>query len=154
MHAARPPQAAARAHPHGRIEQAAPDPGHHGRARPCAAGEGLARAGHDGRNNARALHRRWCRGVVRRQAGAPKPAGAADHANYSKRAMAAELVSLLRQPFALDDGLKNGETDALATLRAQAAGLQRTPRRAKAGRNVTQMHYARQGIVTDRKSVV
>ncbi len=34
---------------------------------------------------------------------------------------------------------------ALAALRFD---LQRTPRRAKAGRNVTQMHYARQGIVT------
>ena len=34
---------------------------------------------------------------------------------------------------------------ALAALRFE---LQRTPRRAKAGRNVTQMHYARQGIVT------
>jgi phosphomethylpyrimidine synthase len=34
---------------------------------------------------------------------------------------------------------------ALAALRFE---LQRTPRRAKPGRNVTQMHYARQGIVT------
>jgi len=34
---------------------------------------------------------------------------------------------------------------ALAALRFD---LQRTPRRAKAGRNVTQMHYARHGIVT------
>ncbi|MCC2971387.1 phosphomethylpyrimidine synthase ThiC [Massilia sp. IC2-476] len=34
---------------------------------------------------------------------------------------------------------------ALAALRFE---LQRTPRRAKAGRNVTQMHYARQSIVT------
>ena len=34
---------------------------------------------------------------------------------------------------------------ALAALRFS---LQRTPRRARAGRNVTQMHYARQGIVT------
>ena len=34
---------------------------------------------------------------------------------------------------------------ALTALRFE---LQRTPRRAKAGRNVTQMHYARQGIVT------
>ncbi|WP_272492116.1 phosphomethylpyrimidine synthase ThiC [Massilia phyllostachyos] len=33
-------------------------------------------------------------------------------------------------------------------LRALRFELQRTPRRAKAGRNVTQMHYARQGIVT------
>ena len=34
---------------------------------------------------------------------------------------------------------------ALTALRFE---LQRTPRRAKAGRNVTQRHYARQGIVT------
>lgn len=34
---------------------------------------------------------------------------------------------------------------ALAALRFE---LQRTPRRAKLGRNVTQMHYARQGIIT------
>jgi len=59
-----------------------------------------------------------------------------------------------RKPFALDDGLKNGETDALAALRAQAAGLQRQPRRAKAGANVTQMHYARKGIVTPEMEYV
>ena len=53
-----------------------------------------------------------------------------------------------RKPFALDDGLKNGESDALAALRAQAAGLQRTPRRATKGSNVSQMHYARRGIIT------
>ncbi len=53
-----------------------------------------------------------------------------------------------RAPFALDDGAKHGETDMLAALRAQAAGLQRRPRRARAGANVSQMHYARQGIVT------
>ena len=53
-----------------------------------------------------------------------------------------------RKPFALDDGLKNGETDALAALRAQAAGLQRQPRRARSGANVTQMHYGKKGIVT------
>src|SRR5262249_35714725 len=46
------------------------------------------------------------------------------------------------------------ETDALAALRAQAAGLQRTPRRAKAGGNVTQMHYARRGIVTPEMEYV
>ncbi|MDR3452581.1 MAG: phosphomethylpyrimidine synthase ThiC, partial [Rhodoferax sp.] len=34
-----------------------------------------------------------------------------------------------RAPFALDDGARHGETDALAALRAQAAGLQRAPRR-------------------------
>jgi phosphomethylpyrimidine synthase len=59
-----------------------------------------------------------------------------------------------RAPYALDDGLKNGETDVLAALRAQAAGLQRTPRRARSGANVTQMHYARKGIVTPEMEYV
>ena len=59
-----------------------------------------------------------------------------------------------RQPYALDDGLKTGESDALAALRAQAAALQRTPRRAKAGANVSQMHYARQGIITPEMEYV
>ncbi len=57
---------------------------------------------------------------------------------------------------AVDDGLKEGERhdERMAALRAAAAGLQRTPRRAKAGRNVTQMHYARQGIVTPEMEFV
>jgi phosphomethylpyrimidine synthase len=59
-----------------------------------------------------------------------------------------------RTPYALDDGLKNGESDALAALRLQAAGLQRTPRRAKAGGNVSQMHYARQGSITPEMEYV
>ncbi len=59
-----------------------------------------------------------------------------------------------RTPYALDDGLKSGESDALAALRAQAAGLQRTPRRARAGANVSQMHYARRGIVTPEMEYV
>ncbi|TXH88933.1 MAG: phosphomethylpyrimidine synthase ThiC [Rhodoferax sp.] len=58
------------------------------------------------------------------------------------------------KPFALDDGLKNGETDALTALRAQAAGLQRQPRRAKSGANVSQMHYAKKGIVTPEMEYV
>src|SRR5262249_53781403 len=41
-----------------------------------------------------------------------------------------------------------------AALRTQAAGLQRTPRRARAGANVTQMHYARRGIVTPEMEYV
>jgi phosphomethylpyrimidine synthase len=55
-----------------------------------------------------------------------------------------------RSRVALDDGGKHGEVaDArIEALRAEAAGLQRQPLRAKAGQNVTQMHYARQGIVT------
>ena len=39
-------------------------------------------------------------------------------------------------------------------LTALRFNLQRTPRRAKAGRNVTQMHYARQGIVTPEMEFV
>lgn len=55
-----------------------------------------------------------------------------------------------RARVALDDGGKHGEVaDArIEALRAEAAGLQRQPLRAKAGQNVTQMHYARKGIVT------
>jgi phosphomethylpyrimidine synthase len=55
-----------------------------------------------------------------------------------------------RNRVALDDGGKNEERDSsrIEALRAEAAALQRTPRRAKAGQNVTQMHYARQGIIT------
>jgi phosphomethylpyrimidine synthase len=59
-----------------------------------------------------------------------------------------------RARLALDDGGRHGEVgDArIEALRAEAAGLQRRPLRAKggigAGANVTQMHYARKGIVT------
>ncbi|MDP3248254.1 MAG: phosphomethylpyrimidine synthase ThiC, partial [Polaromonas sp.] len=57
---------------------------------------------------------------------------------------------------AVDDGTRrqdrddpqDPETQRIAALRAQAAGLQRMPRRARAGANVTQMHYARRGIIT------
>ena len=50
----------------------------------------------------------------------------------------------------LDDGGKHEGRDAerIDQLRREAAGLQRQPRRARSGANVTQMHYARQGIVT------
>ncbi len=55
-----------------------------------------------------------------------------------------------RAAHVLDDGGKNeaAAAERIAQLRAEAAGLQRQPRRAKAGANVTQMHYARQGIIT------
>ena len=55
-----------------------------------------------------------------------------------------------RDVLAVDDGLKEGERhdERMAALRQAAAALQRQPRRALPGRNVTQMHYARQGIVT------
>ncbi|MFZ4552751.1 MAG: phosphomethylpyrimidine synthase ThiC, partial [Aquabacterium sp.] len=57
---------------------------------------------------------------------------------------------------AVDDGLKDGEHhDArMAALRQAAAGLQRPPRRAIAGHNVTQMHYARRGIITPEMEFV
>ncbi|WPB57992.1 phosphomethylpyrimidine synthase ThiC [Xylophilus sp. GOD-11R] len=56
----------------------------------------------------------------------------------------------------LDDGGSHEARDgaAIARLRAEAAGLQRTPRRARGGGNVTQMHYARRGIVTPEMEYV
>ena len=61
-----------------------------------------------------------------------------------------------RAPQALDDGTKHEarEAERLAALRREAAALQRAPRRAKAGANVTQMHYARRGIVTPEMEFV
>ncbi|MDM0082595.1 phosphomethylpyrimidine synthase ThiC [Variovorax sp. J31P179] len=61
-----------------------------------------------------------------------------------------------RLHLALDDGATHADRDArrIAELRAGAAALQRTPRRAKAGANVTQMHYARRGIVTPEMEYV
>jgi phosphomethylpyrimidine synthase len=57
---------------------------------------------------------------------------------------------------AVDDGTKNEEREGqrVAALRAEAASLQRTPRRATSGGNVTQMHYARRGIVTPEMEFV
>jgi len=62
-----------------------------------------------------------------------------------------------RSPEQRDDGLRRSDPAAharLAALRAEAAGLQRTPRRAVAGANVTQMHYARRGIITPEMEYV
>ena len=60
-----------------------------------------------------------------------------------------------RARIALDDGGKRGEEDSrVAQLRAEAAALQRSPRRAKSGANVTQMHYARRGIITPEMEYV
>jgi len=61
-----------------------------------------------------------------------------------------------RVHLALDDGATHADRDAqrIAELRAGAAALQRTPRRAKSGANVTQMHYARRGIVTPEMEYV
>ncbi len=59
----------------------------------------------------------------------------------------------------LDDGVKGElrgaiEADRIDALRHAAAALQRAPRRAKSGANVTQMHYARRGIVTPEMEYV
>jgi len=59
-----------------------------------------------------------------------------------------------RPPVALDDGSKSEDAARLAQLRIEAAGLQRQPLRAKSGANVTQMHYARKGIVTPEMEYV
>lgn len=52
-----------------------------------------------------------------------------------------------RQTQAVDNGYKR-ETDVPEALLAAEKGLKRKPLRAKAGKNVTQMHYARQGMIT------
>ena len=59
-----------------------------------------------------------------------------------------------RAPVALDDGQKSEDATRLAQLRAEAAALQRKPLRAKAGANVTQMHYAKKGIITPEMEYV
>jgi phosphomethylpyrimidine synthase len=52
----------------------------------------------------------------------------------------------------VDDGQKS--TEQLAKMRAQNAALERQPRRAKSGANVSQLHYARQGIITPEMEFV
>jgi phosphomethylpyrimidine synthase len=61
-----------------------------------------------------------------------------------------------RERKALDDGARNAEREVqrAAALRAEAAALQRPPRRARGGANVTQMHHARRGIVTPEMEYV
>ena len=59
-----------------------------------------------------------------------------------------------RNRVALDDGSKSDDAARLAALRAEAAALQRQPLRARSGANVTQMHYARRGIVTPEMEYV
>ncbi len=59
-----------------------------------------------------------------------------------------------RPPVALDDGQKSEDAARLAQLRLEAAALQRKPLRARSGANVTQMHYARKGIITPEMEYV
>ena len=51
-----------------------------------------------------------------------------------------------------DDGGK--DTPQIERLRQEAAALQRQPRRAKSGGNVSQMHYAKKGIITPEMEYV
>ena len=65
-----------------------------------------------------------------------------------------------RVPAPVDDGQRARASSPaapgarLASPRREADGLQRTPRRALPGRNVTQLHYARRGIVTPEMEFV
>ncbi len=52
----------------------------------------------------------------------------------------------------IDDGLRDQAQQL--RLRELSAGLQRQPRRAKAGANVSQMHYARRGLITPEMEYV
>ncbi|WP_374336329.1 phosphomethylpyrimidine synthase ThiC [Leeia sp.] len=54
----------------------------------------------------------------------------------------------------LDDGSRDADAVRLQLLRQETAGLQRQPRRARSGRNVTQLHYARRGIITPEMEYV
>ena len=60
----------------------------------------------------------------------------------------------------IDDGLRRAldandpEAARIETLRQEAAALQRPPRRAKSGMNVSQMHYAKRGIITPEMEYV
>jgi phosphomethylpyrimidine synthase len=61
---------------------------------------------------------------------------------------------------AIDDGLRRAldandpEATRMETLRLEAAALQRPPSRAKNGMNVSQMHYAKRGIITPEMEYV
>jgi phosphomethylpyrimidine synthase len=61
-----------------------------------------------------------------------------------------------RAPHSLDDGVKNEDREAqrIQALRVDAQKLQRRPIRARVGQNVTQMHYARRGIITPEMEYV
>ena len=50
--------------------------------------------------------------------------------------------------------LDNGHHDTNNAFQFFNADLQRQPRRAKSGKNVTQMHYARQGIITSEMEYI
>ena len=76
----------------------------------------------------------------------------------SDRADTEQYDGRIRQ--AIDDGLRRAvdandpEATRMETLRKDAAALQRPPHRAKSGMNVSQMHYAKRGIITPEMEYV
>lgn len=78
--------------------------------------------------------------------GLPTPRAAWVEARQDTEAYEGRRIQLI------DDGLRDQEQQL--KLRELSAGLQRTPRRAKAGHNVTQLHYARRGIITPEMEFV
>ncbi|MFN5049027.1 phosphomethylpyrimidine synthase ThiC [Roseateles sp.] len=78
--------------------------------------------------------------------GLPAPRAAWVEARQDTEAYEGRRIQLI------DDGLRDQEQQL--KLRELSAGLQRTPRRAKAGHNVTQLHYARRGIITPEMEFV
>src|SRR5215469_17806062 len=77
-----------------------------------------------------------------------KGLGAARRAWILARGDVEEYDGRARKPE--DDGLKRGEL--LSVPQFDRAGRQ--PLRAKAGKNVTQLHYARQGIITEEMKFI
>ena len=78
--------------------------------------------------------------------GLPTPRAAWVEARQDTEAYEGRRIQLI------DDGLRDQAQQL--KLHEISAGLQRTPRRAKAGHNVTQLHYARRGIVTPEMEFV
>ncbi|MGN6830058.1 phosphomethylpyrimidine synthase ThiC [Paucibacter sp. M5-1] len=78
--------------------------------------------------------------------GLPTPRAAWVEARQDTEAYEGRCIQLI------DDGLRDQAQQL--KLHEISAGLQRTPRRAKAGHNVTQLHYARRGIVTPEMEFV
>lgn len=78
--------------------------------------------------------------------GLPAPRAAWVQARQDTEAYEGRHIQLI------DDGLRDQAQQL--KLRELSAGLQRTPRRAKHGHNVTQLHYARRGIITPEMEFV
>jgi phosphomethylpyrimidine synthase len=78
--------------------------------------------------------------------GLPTPRAAWVEARGDTEAYTGRSIQLI------DDGLRDQAQQL--RLRELSAGLQRQPRRAKTGMNVTQLHYARRGIITPEMEFV